>query len=121
MSKILIVEDNDLNLELASDILTAYHYEVQHAEDCDSFLLKLETYSPDLILMDIGLPEVSGIDCFKLLRQRPQFNLVPVYVITASVMPEQIQLIMATGFNGVIEKPIRLHSFISQIQEILKP
>jgi len=120
MSKILIVEDNDLNFLLANDILTAHHYEVQRAVDCDSFLRKLETYSPNLILMDIGLPGFSGIDCYKLLRQRSQFDQVPVYALTASVMPDQIKQILEAGFNGVIDKPIRLNPFIAKIQEILQ-
>jgi two-component system cell cycle response regulator DivK len=119
MGKILIVEDNQLNLDLARDILTFNGHEVDHAENCETCLAKLNSFMPDLILMDIGLPGISGVDCFKLLRQKSGFDKVPVLAFTAAVMPEQIQKIFDAGFSGLIEKPISVSTFLSAIDEAL--
>ena len=86
--------------------------------------LALEAYikSPDydLILMDIGLPGISGVDCFKLLRKKLGFDKVPVLAFTASVMPDEIKKITDTGFSGLIEKPIRVSTFLSAINDALE-
>ncbi|MBU3620913.1 response regulator [Polynucleobacter sp. CS-Odin-A6] len=120
MAKILIVEDNQLNLELSRDILTFNGHEVEHAEDCEACLSKVDAFMPDLILMDIGLPGISGVDCFKLLRQKSGFDKVPVLAFTASVMPDEIKKITDTGFSGLIEKPIRVSTFLSTINDALE-
>ena len=119
MAKILIVEDNPQNLELSRDILTFNGHDVEHAEHCQALLAKVEIFKPDLILMDIGLPGINGIDCFKLLRQKPDFDEVPVLAFTASVMPDETQRILSAGFNGLIEKPIGVSTFLSAINEAL--
>ncbi len=119
MAKILIVEDNQLNFELSRDILTVNGHETEHAENCNTFLSKVDSFMPDLILMDIGLPGTNGIDCFKLLRQNAAFINVPVLAFTASVMSDQITEILEAGFNGLIEKPIRIKTFLSAINDAL--
>lgn len=119
MGKILIVEDNQLNLELSRDILTFNGHEVEHAENCEACLAKADSFMPDLILMDIGLPGINGVDCFKLLRKKPGLNKVPVLAFTAAVMPDQIKKISDAGFSGLIEKPIRVSTFLSVINEAL--
>jgi two-component system cell cycle response regulator DivK len=119
MAKILIVEDNPQNLELSNDILTFNGHDVEHAENCEALLEKLDAFKPNLILMDIGLPGISGIDCFKLLRQKHEFDNVPVLAFTASVMPDETQRILSAGFNGLIEKPIRISTFLSSINDAL--
>ncbi|MBT8580003.1 response regulator [Polynucleobacter paneuropaeus] len=120
MAKILIVEDNQLNLELSRDILTFNGHEVAHAEDCEACLSKVDAFMPDLILMDIGLPGISGVDCFKLLRKKLGFDKVPVLAFTASVMPDEIKKITDTGFSGLIEKPIRVSTFLIAINDALE-
>lgn len=120
MGKILIIEDNQLNLELSRDILTFNGHEVEHAENCETCLVKVDSFMPDLILMDVGLPGISGIDCFKLLRQKPGFDKVPILAFTAAVMPEEIKKISDAGFSGLIEKPFRVSTFLSIINKALE-
>lgn len=119
MAKILVVEDNLLNFKLVGDVLTDFGHVVKHAENCRAFLTQIETFQPDLILMDIGLPDINGIDCFKLVRQQSDFNHVPILAFTASVMPEQIEQIRTIGFDAIIEKPIGIKSFVQTISEHL--
>jgi|UniRef100_UPI0040487333 two-component system, cell cycle response regulator DivK len=119
MAKIFIVEDNQLNFQLSRDILFANGHEIEHAENCDTFLSKINDFMPDLILMDIGLPGINGIDCFRLLRKNAEFSQVPVLAFTASVMPDQKREIAEAGFTGLIEKPIRIKTFLAAINEAL--
>ena len=121
MSLILIVEDNEKNMKLVRDILQAKGYktlDVNNAED--GVRLALE-HIPNLVLMDIQLPGMSGIEALKVLRSNPITAAIPVIAITASVMTQDRQQIMDAGFDGFIEKPINLREFLTTVQASLKP
>ena len=120
MSLILIVEDSDKNLKLVRDVLQVKGYETLEAGTAEDGLELARARAPDLILMDIQLPGMNGIDALKALRAEPATAAIPVVAITASVMQQDRQEIMRAGFNGFIEKPINLRKFLDTVQQTLK-
>jgi len=121
MSLVLIVEDNEKNMKLVRDILQAKGYETAEAVNAeDGIKLALERV-PDLVLMDIQLPGMNGMEALKVLRSEPKTAKVPVVAITASVMTQDRKQIMDTGFDGFIEKPINLKEFLATVQAAIKP
>ena len=120
MSLILIVEDNKKNLKLVRDVLQVKGYETLEAGTAEDGLKLARALAPDLILMDIQLPGMNGIDALKALRAEPATVAIPVIAITASVMQQDRQEYLRTGFNGFIEKPINLRKFLDTVQQTLK-
>ena len=121
MSLDLIVDDNEKNMKLVRDILQAKGYETAEAVNAeDGIKLALERV-PDLVLMDIQLPGMNGMEALKVLRSEPKTAKVPVIAITASVMTQDRKQIMDTGFDGFIEKPINLKEFLATVQAAIKP
>jgi two-component system cell cycle response regulator DivK len=117
MSLILIVEDNEKNLKLVRDVLQVKGYETLEAGTAEEGLKIARERKPALILMDIQLPGMSGIEALKALRAAPATASIPVIAITASVMQQDRQQIMSAGFNGFIEKPINLRNFLDIVQK----
>jgi two-component system cell cycle response regulator DivK len=120
MSVILIVEDNEKNLKLVRDVLQVKGYETLEAGTAEEGLKIARERKPALILMDIQLPGMSGIEALKALRAAPATAAIPVVAITASVMQQDRQQIMNAGFNGFIEKPINLRNFLETVQKAMK-
>ena len=119
MSLILIVEDNDKNLKLVRDVLQVKGYETCEAGTGEDGIKIARKRMPDLILMDIQLPGMSGIDALKALRAEPAIAALPVVAITASVMQQDRQEIMRAGFDGFIEKPINLRGLLDSVQKAM--
>ena len=120
MSLVLIVEDNDKNLELVRDILQAKGYRTLEAGTAEDGLEIAKGQAPDLILMDIQLPGMSGIEGLRALRAEPATAGIPVVAITASVMQADREQIMRAGFDGFIEKPITVRSFLEVVVGVLQ-
>jgi len=120
MSLILIVEDNEKNLKLVRDVLQVKGYETVEAGTAEEGLKIARERKPALILMDIQLPGMNGIEALKALRAAPATAAIPVVAITASVMQQDRQQIMSAGFNGFIEKPINLRAFLDTVQKAMK-
>jgi len=120
LSLILIVEDNKKNLKLVRDVLQVKGYETLEAGTAEDGLKLARALAPDLILMDIQLPGMNGIDALKALRAEPATAAIPVVAITASVMQQDRQEIMRAGFIGFIEKPINLRNFLDTVQRAVK-
>jgi two-component system cell cycle response regulator DivK len=120
MSLILIVEDNEKNLKLVRDVLQVKGYQTLEAGTAEAGLTIARERMPALILMDIQLPGMSGIDAIKALRAEPATASIPVVAITASVMQQDRQQIMSAGFDGFIEKPINLRSFLDTVQKAMQ-
>jgi two-component system cell cycle response regulator DivK len=120
LSLILIVEDNKKNLKLVRDVLQVKGYETLEAGTAEDGLKLARALAPDLILMDIQLPGMNGIDALRALRAEPATMAIPVIAITASVMQQDRQEYLRTGFNGFIEKPINLRKFLDTVQQTLK-
>jgi len=116
---ILIVEDNDKNMKLARDILQVKGYRTIEAESAEAGLPLAAAQKPDLVLMDIQLPGMNGIEALKKLRASPETSPIPVLAFTASVMPQDRKEIMSAGFDGFVSKPINLKEFIASIASTL--
>jgi two-component system, cell cycle response regulator DivK len=120
MSVILIVEDNDKNLKLVRDVLQVKGYETIEAGTAEDGIELARSRSPDLILMDIQLPGMNGIDALKVLRADASTARIPVVAVTASVMQQDRNLITEAGFDGYIAKPINLKEFIDTVRAMLE-
>ncbi len=117
--KILIVEDNPINLELVTDLLEAADYAVSTAETAEDGIRLAGDILPDLILMDIRLPGIDGLQATQILRQGLKTMNIPVVAITAHAMASDQQRIMAAGCTGYISKPINTRTFLNSIDEYI--
>jgi two-component system cell cycle response regulator DivK len=120
MSLILIVEDNDKNLKLVRDVLQVKGYNTIEAGSAEDGIALAGEHKPDLILMDIQLPGMNGIDALKVLRSDASTAHIPVIAVTASVMQQDRNLITEAGFDGYIGKPINLKEFLDSVRAMLE-
>ena len=117
---ILIVEDNEKNLKLVRDLLQVSGYQTLESITAEDGIVIAKESQPALILMDIQLPGMSGIEALKVLRADPITEKIPVIAVTASVMTQDSQNIMAAGFNGYQRKPIELKGFLDEVRRLLE-
>lgn len=120
MTRILYIEDNPENRLLMRRILVAEGYQVDEASDGNSGLKKASESPPDLILMDINLPEIDGYEVTARLKQLPNMQGVPIIAVTANVMKGDREKTLAAGCDGYIQKPIDIDLLASQIESFLK-
>jgi two-component system cell cycle response regulator DivK len=118
MSVVLIVEDNDKNMKLARDVLQAKGYSTLEAVTGEDGVRIAKEKRPDLVLMDIQLPGISGIDALKVLRGDAQTEKIPVAALTASVTPTDRSQIAAAGFDAFLSKPINLKEFLDTVKRL---
>jgi two-component system, cell cycle response regulator DivK len=116
---ILIVEDNANNRLLVRDVLQATGYETVEAETAEDGIRLALDRQPALILMDILLPAMNGMEALRRLRDEPRTREIPVIAVTASVMDEDRNKIMAAGFDDYISKPINVKAFLDTVRTIL--
>lgn len=114
-ARILIVDDNPINLKLAADVLEAGGYKVAKAEDAEQAAELLEHIMPDLILMDIALPGIDGLTFTRRLKADDRFRHLPVVAITAFAMKGDEKKAFDAGCVGYITKPIDTRSFPQQV------
>lgn len=120
MSKtILIVEDNELNMKLFNDLLEANGYSTLQTKDGREALSIAQEHKPDLILMDIQLPEISGLEVTKLIKADDDLKDIPVIAVTAFAMKGDEEKIREGGCEGYIAKPISVANFMQTIQKFL--
>ncbi len=120
MSTILIVEDNEKNMKLVRDILQHKgHTTLEATTGEEGVRLALER-RPDLILMDIQLPGIDGIEALRRIRSGGALDAVPVIAISASVMPDDQRHIVAGGFDAFLTKPISLKPFLATVGRFLQ-
>ncbi|MDH3741196.1 MAG: response regulator [Hyphomicrobiales bacterium] len=117
---VLIVEDNELNMKLFNDLLEAHGYRVLQTREGLSALDIAREHKPDLILMDIQLPEVSGIEVTKWLKEDDTLCNIPVIAVTAFAMKGDEEKIREGGCEAYISKPISVASFLQTIDGFLK-
>ena len=120
MSLILIVEDNDKNLKLVRDVLQVKGYETIEAGNAEDGIVLARERKPDLILMDIQLPGMNGIEAIGVLRADPATADIPVAAVTASVMQHDRNKITVAGFNAYVGKPINLNEFLATVRKLLE-
>ncbi len=118
--RVLVVEDNELNMKLFNDLLEASGYRVIQTRDGLSALELARQHQPDLILMDIQLPEVSGIEVTKWLKEDDELRHIPVIAVTAFAMKGDEQKIREGGCEAYISKPISVVSFLQTIENYIK-
>ena len=113
---ILVVEDQPLNRKLVRDILQAKGYRTLEAETGEEGVRLALDKKPQLILMDIQLPGISGIDALKLLRQKQSTRAIPIIAVTASAMQQNKKEILDAGFDGYQPKPIQIREFLDAVR-----
>lgn len=118
--RILYIEDNPENRMLMRRVLVAEGYTVEEAADGQSGLQKAAESPPDLILMDINLPEIDGYEVTARLKQLPNMLGVPIIAVTANVMKGDREKTLAAGCDGYIQKPIDIDLLPSQIESFMK-
>jgi CheY-like chemotaxis protein len=116
---ILIVEDQPLNRKLVRDVLQAKGYRTLETETAEDGLRVALERQPALILMDIQLPGINGIEALKRLRTEPATRAIPVIAVTASAMQQNRRDILEAGFDGYQPKPINVAAFLSAVREAL--
>ena len=121
MSLILIVEDNEKNLKLVRDVLQVKGFSTLEAGTAEDGILLAREHKPDLILMDIHLPGISGIEALKVLRADAATAAIPVIAVTASVMQQDRKQITEAGFDAYVGKPINLKEFLDAVRAALEP
>ena len=117
---ILIVEDNDKNRKLVRDVLTFKGYEVIETETGEEGVRLARERCPSLVLMDIRLPGIDGVEALRRLRADETTREIPVMAMTASVMSADRQKIMAAGFEAYQSKPINVTDFIAAVAQLLE-
>lgn len=120
MSKtILVVEDNDLNMKLFDELLSSQGYRVLKTGDGVAALETARSEAPDLILMDIQLPEVSGLEVTKWIKEDDRLRHIPVIAVTAFAMKGDEQKMRDGGCEGYVSKPIAIGNFLETVRRHL--
>jgi two-component system cell cycle response regulator DivK len=116
---ILIVEDNAMNMLLVADSMRLAGYRVEEATTAEDALEFVEATLPDLVLMDIELPGIDGVEALRRLKSDPRTASIPVVAVTASVMPIERTEILRAGFDGYHSKPITVRELVSDVRALL--
>jgi len=113
---ILVVEDNERNLKLLRDVLEYAGYDVRVARTAEDGISLAVSEPPDLVLMDLQLPGIDGVEALRRLRESPRTAGIPVVAVTAQAMKQDRERALAAGFNGYVEKPISVRAFPDQVR-----
>jgi two-component system, cell cycle response regulator DivK len=116
---ILVVEDNERNLKLLRDVLEYAGYDVRVARTAEDGISLAASEPPDLVLMDLQLPGIDGMEALRRLRESPRTADIPVVAVTAQAMKQDRERALEAGFNGYIEKPISVRAFPDQVRSFL--
>ncbi len=120
MTTVLIVEDNVKNMKLVRDILQHRGYQTLEAVTGEEGVRLALEHKPELVLMDIQLPDIDGITALRRIREHATLDAVPVLAVSASVMPDEQQQIVSSGFDAYLTKPISLKPFIATVERFIK-
>lgn len=115
-----VVEDNDPNFELVEFLLSEAGWRIERARNAAEFAALLETGAPDLVLLDMNLPDAAGLDLLADLRRRSAYTRVPVLALTAHAMRGDRERFLDAGCDGYLSKPIDTAGFLSAIDEMLE-
>ncbi len=116
--KILIVEDNELNLKLFTDLLRAHGFEVEGLRDGRSAIEWTRAVNPDLVIMDIQLPHISGLELIETMQADAELRAVPVLAVTAYAGKGDEERIMGAGARGYLSKPVGMKPFLEAVRAI---
>jgi two-component system, cell cycle response regulator DivK len=118
--RILVVEDNLLNLKLVRDVLGAAGFDVVAATTGEEGLELAVTSPPDLVLMDLQLPGIDGVETMRRMRREPDAVTAPIIAVTAMAMAEDHANVARAGFDGYIEKPISVRALVRDVHDFLR-
>jgi two-component system cell cycle response regulator DivK len=121
MARILIIEDNPANMKLASFLLHKAGHTALCAVDAETGLTLARADQPDLILMDIQLPDMDGVAALGRLRESAATTSIPVVALTAFAMAGDRERLLASGFDGYLAKPIDIHHFSDRVRQYCEP
>ncbi len=119
MKTVLIVEDNELNMKLFTDLLEANDYRTLPTGDGMEALALAREHMPDLILMDIQLPEISGLEVTKWLKEDDNLKSIPVVAVTAFAMKGDEEKILQGGCEAYLAKPISIPQFLETVKRFI--
>lgn len=119
-NKVVIVDDNGNNLLLEKDLMEVAGFEVFEAVNGLDGVAMVIKEKPDVIIMDIRLPDISGLEAMNILRQNKEISAIPVVFVTASVLEVERQVLIAIPNSGFISKPIDTRTFASEIALFIK-
>ncbi|MGN6498912.1 MAG: response regulator [Tsuneonella sp.] len=117
--KVLVVEDNDLNRKLFCDVLRASGYEVEPVADGELVLGAARAFSPDLVIMDIQLPNVSGVDLIAAMQREALLHDIPVLAVTAYAGKGDEDRIRDAGATGYLSKPVSIGPFMAAVRKLV--
>lgn len=120
MAKILVVDDEPFNLKLAQAVLAQAGHEVLTAGSGEEGVAAALAHAPDLVLMDVQMSGMDGIEALRRLRADPRSAALNIVAFTALVMKGDAQRMLAEGFDGYLEKPIRYKEFLASVAALLK-
>jgi two-component system cell cycle response regulator DivK len=115
---VLVVEDNELNMRLFCDLLDAFGYETYQSRDGTDALDIARDKKPDLIIMDIQLPEVSGLDITRWIKDDEELVDIPILAVTAFAMRADELRVREAGCEGYLSKPIQMASFLKAVKDL---
>jgi two-component system, cell cycle response regulator DivK len=115
-AQILVVEDNEKNMKLFREILVATGYRTLEATTGGEAVALAAEHSPDLVLMDIQLPDIDGVEALDRLRADERFSAVPVLALTAQAMEGDRERFLAAGFDGYLSKPVDIAEFVATVK-----
>jgi two-component system, cell cycle response regulator DivK len=119
--KILVVEDNELNMKLFCDLLDAFGFQTVESRDGLKAVDLAREHKPDLIIMDIQLPEVSGLDLTRWIKDDTSINKIPIMAVTAFAMRQDERLVREAGCEAYMSKPIQMMPFIDTVKKLTSP
>lgn len=117
--KIMIVEDNELNLKLFTDLLSAHKFIVEGVRDGREAIDRARMFEPDLVIMDIQLPHVSGLDLIETMRRDAALGTIPVLAVTAYAGKGDEERILGAGAKAYLSKPVSVMKFLEAVRAIL--
>ena len=117
--KVMIVEDNELNLKLFTDLLRAHQFVVEPVQDGRLAIAGARGFAPDLVIMDIQLPHVSGIDLIEAMQKDAALAAIPVLAVTAYAGKGDEERIRAAGARGYLSKPVSVMKFLEAVRGIV--
>ena len=120
MVKVLLVEDNPLNMELIIEILQSQGFNVDTAGDGEKAVIMAEKSTYDIILMDIALPGIDGVETSKKIKSKSQYKGVPFVALTAFAMAGDKERLLNAGFNEYVSKPLEVHEFVKKMEKYRK-
>jgi two-component system, cell cycle response regulator DivK len=116
---VLVVEDNELNLKLFCDLLRAHGYATEPVRDGREAVARAKAFAPDLAIMDIQLPHVSGLELIGQMKRDPRLRAIPIMAVTAYAGRDDEERIRAAGANAYVSKPISVMRFVAEVRALL--